>query len=143
MNNYWNNKKILVGSSIALAVIFFLAGWFFGKGSDPICSALRSLPKAGRDQISQAIIYMKNNPMPTQSEVPDLFAGEIINKDDKSITIKLPDGGSKIVYYAPSTQIINTSIGSLSDLSVGKQVAIIGAKSPEGTTSAKAIQIKP
>lgn len=70
-----------------------------------------------------------------------LVAGEIISLDDKSITIKIPDGGSKTVYWSDSTEITKSIIGSSVDLVVGAQVMVAGSEADEVTT-AKTIQIK-
>ncbi|MFA5961830.1 MAG: hypothetical protein WC848_04070 [Parcubacteria group bacterium] len=69
--------------------------------------------------------------------------GQIIAKDDTSITIKTRDGGSKIVYYSGSTTIGKTTPGSASDLSVGEDVMVNGASSPDGSIAAENIQIRP
>ncbi|KKP79965.1 MAG: hypothetical protein A2271_01175 [Candidatus Moranbacteria bacterium RIFOXYA12_FULL_35_19] len=69
--------------------------------------------------------------------------GEIISKDDKSITIKTRDGGSKIVYFSDSTTIGKTIDGSISDLSVGNQVMVNGKNDSSGVITAQNIQIRP
>ena len=80
--------------------------------------------------------------------------GEVISKDEKSITIKLRDnrqsssaqdgqGGSKIVFFSDSTQIMKTVDGSSKDISIGEQVMATGSANPDGSISAQAIQIRP
>ena len=49
----------------------------------------------------------------------NFIAGSVIAKDDKSLTIKLPDGGSKIIFYSVSTEIMKTATGTLEELKVG------------------------
>src|SRR3989338_3990083 len=46
-------------------------------------------------------------------------AGEIIAKDETSLTIKLPTGGSEIIFLSPSTSILKSVQGNRDDLSVG------------------------
>jgi hypothetical protein len=79
-----------------------------------------------------------------------LVNGEIISKDDKSITVKLRDGGSastqggsKIVFFSPTTEVEKTVDGSIVDIIIGKQVTIMGTANPDGSVSATSIQIRP
>ena len=69
--------------------------------------------------------------------------GEILSKDDKSITIKLKDGGSKIAFFASSTVVAKNVNGSISDVSVGNQVTISGVTNSDGSVSAQMIQVVP
>ena len=67
--------------------------------------------------------------------------GEIVSLDDKTLTVKTPDGSSKIVIYSDSTNINKTSTGSKSDLEVGEQVMIIGTEGTDGTVTAQNISV--
>ena len=67
--------------------------------------------------------------------------GEITDKGDNSITIKLPDGGSKIIFFSDSTKISKTTEGTIGDLETGKEIMVSGNQGSEGTITAEKIQI--
>lgn len=81
-------------------------------------------------------------------------SGKIIAKDDKSITIKLPDAnqssdqidqkqsGSKIIFFSESTDIAKSVKGATEDLIVGEQVIINGTQNEDGSITAKSIQMR-
>lgn len=70
-------------------------------------------------------------------------SGEIITKDDQSVTLKLSDGGSKIIFFADSTQISKSATGAREDLTVGSNLTVSGSANQDGSLTAQSIQIRP
>lgn len=69
--------------------------------------------------------------------------GEIINSDDKSITVKLQDGSSKIVLFSDKTEINKAESATKEDLKVGEKVAVFGTENSDGSVTAQNIQLNP
>lgn len=73
----------------------------------------------------------------------NLLSGEVIDKDEQSLTLKLPDGGSKIVFFSDSTEISKATEGLIDDVEVGKQIIVSGEQNSDGSYTAKTIQLSP
>ena len=70
--------------------------------------------------------------------------GNIISKDNQSITISIPTGGSQIVFVNPSTSIAKSVSGTLDDLSTGTTVVVSGSTNSDGSSlTANSINIRP
>ncbi len=68
-------------------------------------------------------------------------AGEILSADDKSITVKMQDGSSKIIILSDNTKINKTSEGSKSDLTKGEKVTAFGTTNSDGSITAQNISL--
>jgi len=68
--------------------------------------------------------------------------GEIISKDDKSLSLKLTDGGSKIIFFSTSTEIMKSTPGAVDDLKNGTKIFVSGEANQDGSVTAKTIQMR-
>jgi len=69
--------------------------------------------------------------------------GDISSQDEKTITVKLQDGSSKIILLSEKTSINKASEGLVSDLKIGEKVAIFGVTNTDGSVTAQNIQLNP
>lgn len=69
--------------------------------------------------------------------------GEILSADDKSITVKLADGSSKIVLLTDKTAINKAQVATKTDLKTGEKVSVFGQTNTDGSVSAQNIQLNP
>jgi hypothetical protein len=69
--------------------------------------------------------------------------GEVTAKDDKSITIKMSDGSSKIVILSSSTSYRTSTESKAANVELGKQVAVFGTPNSDGSTTASSVEIDP
>jgi len=73
----------------------------------------------------------------------NFLSGEVISKDEKSLTLKMQNGGSKIVFFSDSTKISKTTEGSINDVEVGKTLSVGGKQNSDGSFTAETIQLSP
>ncbi|MDD2697022.1 MAG: hypothetical protein PHE52_02600 [Candidatus Pacebacteria bacterium] len=71
------------------------------------------------------------------------LSGEVIGKDEQSLTLKTSDGGSKIVFLSASTTVSEMTEGSINDIVVGEQITITGTQNSDGSYTAQTIQKRP
>ncbi len=69
--------------------------------------------------------------------------GEILSTDEKSITVKLQDGSSKIVLFSQKMTLNKASQATITDLKTGEKVAVFGTENSDGSVTAQNIQLNP
>ena len=69
--------------------------------------------------------------------------GEITAIDDKSITVKLTDGSSKIILLSDSTTISQSTTAAKTDLKVGTKIMVNGDTNTDGSVTSRNIEINP
>src|SRR5258708_3399509 len=67
--------------------------------------------------------------------------GQVVSASDKTVTVKLMDGSSKIVNLTGKTTISKTTTGSSSDLKSGDTVTALGTTNSDGSVTAQTVLI--
>lgn len=143
------NKNIII-IIIIVAVVFGGAGFFGGmtyqrsKGAQNGFGVgnFRDMSSEQRQQVAQQFNGNANAQNKGVRIGGGFISGEILSQDEKSVTIKLPDGGSKIVFFSDSTEINKLSAGNKDDLQIGKTTVVGGEANQDGSINAKTIQVK-
>lgn len=135
------DKKIISIGAIALLIIAggaFYGGTKYAEGRSPV--GFRGGNLANLPEGAQARFQQTGGAGATRGGA--LFTtGEIISKDDQSVTVKLQDGGSRIIFLSTNTPITKSTSGSAADLTVGEQVVVTGSANQDGSLTAQSIQI--
>ncbi|HEV7424389.1 MAG TPA: hypothetical protein VGO21_04340 [Candidatus Paceibacterota bacterium] len=130
-----NNKKIGLGIvGIIVLVGVFYGGIVYGKS--------QIAPRGQRGMGGQAFAAGGGGAGGFRN-MGGFTTGQIIAKDEKSITVQLVGGGSKIIFLDANTKISKSTAGILADLAVGTQVSVTGAANTDGSVNAQMVQIRP
>ncbi|KKU48460.1 hypothetical protein A3H10_00675 [Candidatus Uhrbacteria bacterium RIFCSPLOWO2_12_FULL_46_10] len=142
-------NKILITGAVLIIIGggAFYGGMRYAESKRPQgrgVGASQNLQNMSAEQRQQMIQQFRNGSPNGRRDVAggEFINGEIIGKDDQSVTIKLRDGGSKIIFLSGSTNIGKTVEGSAGDLEVGKQVMVNGTANSDGSITAESIQIR-
>jgi len=69
--------------------------------------------------------------------------GDIINIDEKTLTLKMADGSSKIVLLSDTTKINQSITAAKTDLVVGTKIMVNGETNSDGSITSRNIEINP
>jgi len=136
------NTILFVVIVIVASVLAFVAGNQYGKNSAFSKAQNQFGQFGGQNGARRGGQNMMGN---TGNRMMNggLNGGEIIAKDDHSLTLKMRDGGSRIIFFTTSTKVLMSSEGNLNDLSVGKNVTVMGQANPDNSINATSIQLRP
>lgn len=129
-----------IGIIVVVALASFTGGIFYGKSSAPKSN---SLNQQARGQFSPGGVAGMRRNGAGGANGGGFVNGEILSQDANSLTIKLSDGGSKIVFLSDKTTINKMAEGTLADLAVGKTVMVTGSTGSDGSVTAQSIQLRP
>jgi len=129
------DKKIII-KIIIVAVIAAGIGFYGGmKYGQETVTGQRSQPANGFAMMGRGGRVAGQN--------AGFAGGQIIAKDATSITVKLQDGSSKIVFVSNSTAVMKSVQGSSSDLTVGENITVVGSTNSDGSITSQSVQIRP
>ncbi len=136
-----NTKTLLAMFAVAILTggAGFYAGMLFQKGKMPKLGPNafmgRDFSRSGKGQM----------PLPGGGRMGGgmlrPIVGEILSKDDKSVTVKMQDGSSKIVMLSATTNINKAEKVDAEALTVGATIRVFGTTNPDGSVTAQDIQL--
>ncbi len=133
--------------SLLLIAVIFAGGGFFGGMKYQQKRGLQNIRQqfgGGQFQRGNGSANISGQPRPAGNRMGGRgVTGEILNRDEKSLTVKLPDGSSKIVLLSESTTINKATAGTREDLKTGEQVVVFGTENTDGSVTAQNIQLNP
>lgn len=133
------NKSWIITVVVAVAVG---VGGFFG-GLEYQKSKAPTFPGAGNLTAAQRAQFGDRAGRGGAPGGGGFVSGQIISKDDKSITIKDQTGSTKIVYFSDSTKVSKQADGSAGDLNKDLNVSVSGKSNSDGSIAADTISIRP
>jgi hypothetical protein len=124
-----NTVLIMIVALVAGSVGFF-AGMKYQQSKRPSMADFSQMRQRGEGMLGMQ-----------RPEGVNMIRGEIIDKNETGITIKLPDESSKIILVPENAEINKAVEGSADDLKVGQQVTVFGQTNSDGSVSATNIQL--
>lgn len=137
-------KKLLPGiiAVIVIGLISFYGGLKLGESKNVQTNVLQG---GNFGQMGGPQMMTQNGTTGTRrtgTQGGNFINGEILSADDKSITIKLADSGSKIVFYSDSTKVVKSTDASAAELTQGTNIMVNGTSNSDGSLTATNIQIR-
>lgn len=132
--------SIFIGIVIVISGGAFYGGIKYGESKGGVGNFppqnFQNLSDEERQQISQGKTGVMGN------GISPGLSGEVIAKDEQSLTLKTQDDSSKIVFFSDSTKILKTTDGSMDDIGIGKKIMVSGKQNSDGSYTAQTIQEK-
>ena len=69
--------------------------------------------------------------------------GQVLSLSDTTLTVKMPDGSTKIVVLSSSTAFMQSTKAALTDVKTGNTVNVVGTANSDGSVTAQDVQINP
>lgn len=140
-------KNIMIPITVGVVAIGvgFVGGVYYQKGkvTNTFANRTGNFNRSGNIQNRDTGTNTPRNTTNTMPGRGGLILGEVTNKDQDSLTIKMSDGSSKIVILSGSTVYRMSSEASADQVEVGSQVMVNGQTSSDGSVSATSIELNP
>jgi hypothetical protein len=131
------NQTILI--MVLIAVIFAGGGFFVGKSVQQNQITAQRTQMMGQFAGRTGTTTGANRMAARGGQI----MGTILSEDDKSMTVQMADGSSKIVLISATTSINQATVATVADLKVGTKVSAFGSTNTDGSVTAQNIQINP
>ncbi len=128
-------QKEVIGALVGVFLLGGAVGYFVAPTS--------ASPEGARGQWSGREGGQRGPGMGRGARGAGFAAGEVIAKDETSITVKAQDGSTKIILVTESTEVMNASKGTIADVAVGTNVMVNGAPNQDGSVTAQSLNIRP
>ena len=123
---------------IIVAALSFLGGMQYGKAQN--ANATQTPARTG---FAGGAAGMRRGGAGGPNGAGGFTAGQVLSMDSKSITVSIPSGGSKIIFFSDATKVSKSVDGTVSDLKAGDQVVVTGSANSDGSIAATSIQLRP
>jgi len=130
MSNFLKSNKQLI-ITFAIVIVFTGIGYFAGT---------KTSQNKGPGGMAGIKTTGNNN---RAGGMGGNITGEISSADEKSLTIKMTNGSSKIVLLTEKTSVNKATEAAVSDLKVGEKVVIFGSTNTDGSVTAQNVQLNP
>lgn len=140
-----NLKQMFSVSTIIISLITlaigFAGGFIYQKSKTPSFARNGQFQTAGGNSNRSGTRNANGTGTPNQRIMSKETVGEITSVDSSSITIKTPDGGSKIIMISDSTTVNQATKVDKTSLKVGSQISVSGDQNTDGTVTGKIINL--
>jgi hypothetical protein len=126
---------VLIIGALVIAVVGFFGGMQYQKMQT---GSSRNVQFGNRQNGGGRFAMMNNGGMQGRPVI-----GQILSLDDKTMTVKMMDGSSKIVILPDNMTISKTDSGSKADLKVGENIGVFGQANSDGSVTAQNVQLNP
>lgn len=135
------NKTVII--AVVLVIVAGIGGFFAGKYYQASQTASRFAQFGGAVGGQGGQFYRKFGQGDQRGQGMNVVRGQVVSTDSNTITLKLPNGSTKIIVVGSSANIYQSTKGTLSDLKAGDTLNIFGTANSDGSVTAQNIQINP